>query len=71
MLHNPNAGDHRPAAWLLPIGCFVGALLLLADVREESEDRSGVAIAYGAIALIVALYYGTLYVIFNGWMHGF
>lgn len=71
LLHNPNAGDHRPVAWLLPIGCFIGALLLIADLKAESDERSGIALCYGFVALLVALYYGILFIVFNGWMHGF
>jgi len=71
LLHNPNAGDHRPAAWLLPIGCFIGAILLLADFKKEKSERSGIVLLYGFIALLVALYYGSIYLVFNAWMHGF
>jgi len=71
LLHNSNAGDHRPAAWLFPIGCLVGGLLMTADLKEDSDERSGIALGYGFIALVIGSFYAVLLIVFNGWMHGF
>ena len=69
-LYNPSADDHRPALWCLPIGCFLGAALLLFDSKRLGDQRSDMAIIVGAIALAVGLYYGGMYLIFDGWLYG-
>jgi hypothetical protein len=71
ILYNPNAGDHRPAAWLLPIGCALGALLMIPEIKKEDEGRSAFAIIYGFLSLLAALGLAAFYIVFNGWMHGF
>ena len=68
-LHDPNAADHRLVAWLLPIGCLSGAVLLLSDFKIKKAARSRVAIAYGIIALVVGVFFAGTYVVFNGLMH--
>ena len=71
ILYDPNAGDHRPAAWLLPIGCALGAILMIPEIKKEDEGRSSFAIIYGFFASLAAIGFGGVYIIFNGWMHGF
>ena len=69
LLHDPNASDHRPTAWLLPLGCFIGAVLLLGDVKQEPADRSRIAMLLGTAALLVAVFYSVAFVALNGLMH--
>jgi hypothetical protein len=69
LLHDPNASDHRPTAWLLPVGCFIGAVLLLADFKQKRANRSRIAMLYGAAALLVAMFYSVVFVALNGMMH--
>lgn len=71
ILYDPNAGDHRPAAWLLPIGCTLGAIFMIPEIRKKAKPGSGWAILYGFISLLTALCTGAFYIAFNGWMHGF
>jgi hypothetical protein len=69
LLHDPNADDHRPIAWLIPIGCFAGAFLLLADCKKAPGERSIIAILLGAVALVVGLFFLAVFSAFNGMMH--
>src|SRR5688572_22303233 len=69
LLHDPNAADHRPVAWLIPISCFVGAALLLADWKLASAKRSVLAIVLGVAALVAGIFYAGVFIAFNGMMH--
>jgi hypothetical protein len=69
LLHNPNAADHRFAAWLLPIGCLAGAVLLLLELKQERRVRSKVAMFVGTAALAVAIFYGFVFLVLNDMMH--
>jgi hypothetical protein len=69
LLHDPNANDHRLVAWLIPVGCFAGALLLLADLKKPPGERSVFAILAGAVALLVGLFFIAVFTVFNGMMH--
>ena len=71
ILYNPNAGDHRPAAWLLPIGCLLGAILMIPEIKKADEGRSSFSIIYGFFALLAGLGFAAFYIVLNGWMHGF
>jgi hypothetical protein len=69
LLHDPNAGDHRPVAWLIPIACLAGAALLLADWRKVSAERSNFSIVLGVAALVAGIFYAGVFIAFNGMMH--
>ena len=69
LLHDPNASDHRLVAWLIPIGCFGGAALLLLDWRKAPGERSAIAILVGGVALAFGLLYAAVFIAFNGMMH--
>jgi len=69
LLHDPNANDHRLVAWLIPMSCFAGALLLLADWQKAPGERSVIAILLGAVALVVGLFFLAVFSAFNGMMH--
>lgn len=56
-------------AWLIPIGCIAGAVLLLADWRKAPGERSYIAILLGAVALVVGLFYVAVFTALNGMMH--
>ena len=71
IFYDPNGGDHRPAAWLLPIGCLIGSICMFPEMKKEDEGKSNFAIIYGFTSLLATLAFGTFYTVFNGWMHGF
>jgi hypothetical protein len=69
VLHDPNAADHRPVAWLIPICCFAGAALLLADCKIASAERSVLSIVLGVAALVAGIFYAGVFIAFDGMMH--
>ena len=64
-----HADGSQREAWWLPIGTGLGSVLLLWRRREEPTSLP--LTIYGLIAGVVALFYASIYTIFDGWMHGF
>jgi hypothetical protein len=68
-LLSPSAnGDYRTGAWMLPIGAGIGSVLLL--WRTKDEKVSLLLTTFGFVCAAVAIFYASIYTVFNGWMHG-
>ena len=68
LLSQPANGDYRTGAWMFPIGAGVGSVLLLWKKKEEKVSL--VLTIFGFVCAAVALFYSSVYLIFDGWMHG-